>query len=415
MPEEAYAKRIVSEKIRDVFESYGYGEVITPAFEYLDLLKAKAGEEVVEQIYAFKDKAGRELGLRFEMTTPIARIVASRLDLAKPLRFYYVQPVWRYEEPQRGRWREFWQAGIELFGISEPEGDAEVVAVTFDALKAVGLKDFDIRVNDRRVVEDLVLGAGIPGDLLPSALRVLDKMDKFGEEYVVSELAKLGLREDAATSLLEKLKSGSLDIDTSTQPGREGLRRLALVVDTLKNCYGINVTVDYAIVRGLGYYTGFVFEVKAGSSEGLGSIAGGGRYDDLVSVVGGPKIPASGMAIGVERLLEALSMQGALKLDYREVDVYVIPVKKTPEILSEAVAVARELRVAGMKVVLEVSERSLSKLLEAASKRGARFAIILGERELKEGVVTVRDLHLWKEEKVARPHLYEYIRAGSST
>lgn len=244
LPEEAYVKRLVSEKIRKVFESYGYGEIITPAFEYLELLKAKAGEEVVNQIYYFKDKAGRELGLRFEMTTPIARIVASKPDLAKPIRFYYIQPVWRYEEPQRGRLREFWQAGIELFGVAGPEGDAEVVAVTYDALTESGVQEFEISVNDRRVVEDILLSNSVAQERLPDALRILDKLDKFGESYIIDEFEKIGVAREKSSQMLIKLKESRLDIELSTPEGKQGLDHLSRVVDLLKSVYGVNVKVD---------------------------------------------------------------------------------------------------------------------------------------------------------------------------
>lgn len=400
LPEEAYVKRVVCERIRKVFESYGYGEVITPAFEYLDLLKAKAGEEVVKQIYCFKDKAGRELGLRFEMTTPIARIVASKPDLAKPIRFYYIQPVWRYEEPQKGRLREFWQAGIELFGVAEPEGDAEVVAATHDALLESGLEGFYISVNDRRVVEDILITSGVAPEKLSDALRILDKLDKFGEAYVVEEFERIGVPREKSSELLGKLKESSIDLELSTPSGRQGLDHLSRVVEYLKNIYGIAVDVDYSIVRGLGYYTGFVFEVKLKKYGDIGSIAGGGRYDDLVSSLGGPRLPATGMAIGIDRLLEALQLQGQLKTGYSEVDVYIVPVAKSQGAAARAVEIARMLRAGGLKVVVDITRRSLSKSLEYASKKGSRFAIVIGEREILDNTLTVRDMNKWKEYKL---------------
>jgi histidyl-tRNA synthetase len=409
LPEEAYVKRLVSEKIRKVFESYGYGEIITPAFEYLELLKAKAGEEVVNQIYYFTDKAGRELGLRFEMTTPIARIVASKPDLAKPIRFYYIQPVWRYEEPQRGRLREFWQAGIELFGVAGPEGDAEVVAVTYDALTESGVQEFEISVNDRRVVEDILLSNSVAQERLPDALRILDKLDKFGESYIIDEFEKIGVSREKSSQMLIKLKESRLDIELSTPEGKRGLDHLSRVVDLLKSVYGVNVKVDYSIVRGLGYYTGFVFEVKPKTSSDVGSIAGGGRYDDLVSTLGGPKLPATGMAIGVDRLLEVLKLQGKPTITYNEVDVYIIPLAKKQETVAKAVEIAKKLRREGLKVIVEGTDRSLAKALEYASKKGSRFVIIIGEKELSSGTLTIRDMKEWVEHKLQEEKALEMI------
>ena len=402
LPDEAFIKREICERIRRVFELYGYGEVETPAFEHLEVLVAKAGEEVVEQIYAFKDKAGRDLGLRFELTTPIARIVASKLDMPKPIRFYYIQPVWRYEEPQRGRLREFWQAGIELIGISDPAGDAEVIAVAYESIKSTGLDRFEIRVSHRAVVEDILLSAGIPKSRLPEALRVLDKLEKKGKEYVLSELSKLGASLEAVEKALAKLTTPGSELEVVSQAGREGLKRLETIQDILENSYNVKVTLDFGIVRGLGYYTGPVFEVKTPQAGEIGSIAGGGRYDDLISSLGGPQIPATGMAIGIERLIETLELEKRTPKVPPQFDVIVIPVGDSLEVLKYAVRVANVVRrESSLRTIVEYEAKSLSKTLERASKRGARFAIIVGEKEVSQGKVNVRNLEKWSEATIA--------------
>ncbi len=405
LPEEAYRKRYVEERLRSVFERYGYGEVITPAFESLELLVAKAGEEVKEQIYWFKDKAGRDLGLRFELTTPVARIAAAKPDMPKPIRLYYIQPVWRYEEPQHGRYREFWQAGIELMGVAGAEGDAEVIAVTDRALREAGLEGFEIRVSDRRIVEDLLRSMGVPEKRMEEAFRVLDKLEKRGTDYVVEELKRLGVRGGDAKQLIDTLSSTGLDIEVRGEKGRQGLEHLRETVDILEDAYSIRVKVDYSIVRGLGYYTGLVFEVKAGGS--IGSIAGGGRYDDLISLVGGSRLPATGMAIGVDRLLAVLEEKGALP-EYKPAEIAVIPVKREVRLLVEAIKVAEKLRSRGRKVVVEYG-RSLRKALERAAAMGVRYVVIIGPRDLGEGRVTVRDLEKWSEEKVDLERIVEHI------
>lgn len=405
LPGEAYRKRYVEERLRSVFERYGYGEVITPAFESLELLVAKAGEEVKEQIYWFKDKAGRDLGLRFELTTPVARIVAAKPDMPKPIRLYYIQPVWRYEEPQHGRYREFWQAGIELMGVAGAEGDAEVIAVTDRALREAGLEGFEIRVSDRRIVEDLLRSMGVPEKRMEEAFRVLDKLEKRGTDYVVEELKRLGVRGGDAEQLIDTLSSTGLDIEVRGEKGRQGLEHLRETMDLLEDAYSIRVKVDYSIVRGLGYYTGLVFEVKAGGS--IGSIAGGGRYDDLISLVGGSRLPATGMAIGVDRLLAVLEEKGALP-EYKPAEIAVIPVKREVRLLVEAIKVAEKLRSRGRKVVVEYG-RSLRKALERAAAMGVRYVVIIGPRDLGEGRVTVRDLEKWSEEKVDLERIVEHI------
>ncbi|MEM2475701.1 MAG: histidine--tRNA ligase, partial [Thermofilaceae archaeon] len=317
LPEECRVRRKVLERLRSVFESYGYGEVVTPAFEHLELLSAKAGEEVVDQIYSFSDKAGRKLGLRFELTTPIARIVAERADLWKPVRFYYIQPVWRYEEPQRGRLREFWQAGVELIGLPGVMGDSEVVAVMVNALRKAGLTKFTVHVNDRRLIEGLLQWAGLDAERIPAALRVIDKLEKRGVEYVRSELGNMIRDSGRLSRLMEYLTSEdplSLPIDDLPPAAREGAISLRELLEELDESYGIlsYVKPDLSIVRGLDYYTSLVYETKTPLGGELGSVAGGGRYDDLIKLVGGPPLPATGMAIGVERLIEALEAEGSL-------------------------------------------------------------------------------------------------------
>lgn len=409
LPEESALKRQVEERIRAIFELYGYGEVCTPAFEHLELLVAKAGEDVVKQIYSFRDKAGRELGLRFELTTPIARIVASRLDLPKPIRFYYISPVWRYEEPQRGRLREFWQAGIELIGVEGPEGDAEVIAVAHDALRSAGLTDFEVRVNDREVVEDLVTSTGIHEHKVPDALRVLDKLERFGEDFVIKELEKLGAKNEAAQKLVERLKDGIEGFEPRSVKGERGLKRLQEILDLLRGAYQINARIDLAIVRGLGYYTSTVFEVKTSLAE-IGSVAGGGRYDDLISCLGGPRLPATGMAIGIERVLEVLKASGLAK-NRKILEVRVLPVEGGNQVLVCALRVAGELRKQGIRTVVEYSQRSLSKALEKAIRAGARFAVIIGPSEVSSGLVTLRDLEAWEEFKVPSNQVTSFIKS----
>jgi histidyl-tRNA synthetase len=317
--------------MKSVFESYGYGEVMTPAFEHLELLVAKAGEEVVDQIYAFTDKAGRKLGLRFELTTPIARIVAENLSLPKPIRFYYIQPVWRYEEPQRGRLREFWQAGVELIGVPGAPGDAEVLAVLINSLRRAGLSSFKVHVNDRRLVEALLHWLGVRPELISNALRAIDKLEKKGAEYVESELASMVSDKSRLRRFIELLGSDPLEVQLPSElpaVAMEAVDALEQLLQELEDGYGLAglARLDLSVVRGLDYYTSLVYEAKTPLGGELGSVAGGGRYDDLIQLVGGPRIPATGMAIGVERLLETLRAEGALAPRSGRSGYYVIPV-----------------------------------------------------------------------------------------
>lgn len=415
LPEESRERRVIIERIRQVFESYGYGEIITPAFEHLELLTAKAGEEVIDQIYTFTDRAGRKLGLRFELTTPIARVVTERVDLPKPVRFYYIQPVWRYEEPQRGRLREFWQAGVELIGVAGAPGDAEVVAVMINALRRVGLTRFEVRVNDRRIVEGLLEWAGVNREKVPAALRIIDKLERRGVEYVERGLSALV----SDTSRLRKLIEHLSDWDsTSAALGdlppavKQGIDALKELIEELSEGYGLSsyVKPDLSVVRGLDYYTSLVYEAKTPLGGEIGSVAGGGRYDDLIKLVGGPPLPATGMAIGLERLLEALGAEGVLSPLSSRRGTIVVPLSQ--ELRRAAIRIAEKLREANVKVTVDLTGRKIASSLETADRLGYRYAVIVGKRELESGLITLRDLGMWEERKVTMEQLVTELAGG---
>ncbi len=418
LPEDMAIRREVIEKFRRVFELYGYGEVLTPAFEYLELLEAKAGPEVKEQIYWFKDKAGRKLGLRFELTTPIARIIASRPDLPKPIRFYYIAPVWRYEEPQKGRLREFWHAGIELIGSSKVYADAEVIAVMYRALREVGLQNVIIRINDRLLAEALARKVGLkpPFD---DYFRILDKLDKQGIDGVKQLLKDFGLDSEKIELTIdfitlsgtneEKLENAMKLLGDEI---KSSIDRLNKLLDLLRGSYNIPenaLVIDFSIVRGLAYYTSLVFEATVPDVKEIGSVAGGGRYDNLIELVGGPKLPATGMAIGVERVIEALMIKGIVKKKNVNSDkVLVVPVNQ--EVYNQSVSIAELLRSHGISCEIDVLGRKLGTLLEYADKLGMRFAVIVGKRELAEKKVVVRNLVERRQEVVKIDELASYLK-----
>ncbi|MEM0240774.1 MAG: HisS family protein, partial [Candidatus Nezhaarchaeales archaeon] len=213
LPWDMIKRRFVIETIRSTFELYGFDEMETPAFEFLDVLTAKCGPEVKEQIYAFKDKAGRELGLRFDLTVPLARVVASHPDLPKPFKRYCISRVWRYEEPQSGRFREFWQADVDIVGSAKMDADAEVIAVAISCLKNLGMKNFKVRLNNRKILESIIESAGVDKELSLSVFRAIDKLDKIGPEGVKQELKKLGLTDRQTSTIMDQAsKQGSADL-----------------------------------------------------------------------------------------------------------------------------------------------------------------------------------------------------------
>ncbi|MFN3803933.1 MAG: histidine--tRNA ligase [Pyrobaculum sp.] len=395
LPQQFYALRHMEAVLCKVAESFGYRPVETPVVEHFDVLAKKAGREVINEIYFFRDKAGRELGLRFDMTVPIARVLSYSLDLPKPVRWYYFTKVFRYDEPQHGRYREFYQFGVELIGSSSPRADAEVLYLLSEALKAAGAGDFVIRLNDRRAVDRLLRELEVEPyrDVI---YRALDKKLKLARGEVVKIMTDGGVPTEKAERIYDMATESPLqdavDLMAKLDPSLAAfysrlVRYLEAAVPLEK------ITFDLSVVRGLDYYTGVVFEAFAGRYKL--AVGGGGRYDDLLQIYSGVKTPALGFAIGVERLMEAVGLQALEKpLDYY---IYIFD----ESAYQKAVAVAERLRARGHSVAIEVEERNLKDVFEYVLKLGTRHLALIGRKELERGVVKIRDLERRVEYEVA--------------
>ena len=409
-------RRFVVETIRSVFELYGYDEIETPAFEFLDVLTAKCGPEIKEQIYTFKDKAGRDLGLRFDLTVPLARVVASHPDLPKPFKRYCISRVWRYEEPQSGRFREFWQADADIVGSAKMDADAEVIVVAISCLKRLGMRNFRVRLSNRKILESIVASADVERELWLSVFRAIDKLDKVGREGVRRELERLSLTDDQISTIMMQIsKSGSLDAvekevsHVLTERGKEGFNELAEIISNLElyNCSGY-VVVDLSLARGLDYYTGPIFEVSAETNVNVGSVAGGGRYDNLIELLGGPPTPATGISLGIDRLVEVLSEANMLPTARTLTQAFVA--YTNPSLKKEAMAVAEKLRSEGIRVEVDVMGRKLDRQLKYADAKGIPYVVILGPQEVEKGVYRVRDMGARKERLVNLQELVELLK-----
>ncbi|MFP3156972.1 MAG: histidine--tRNA ligase [Caldivirga sp.] len=397
-PDKYYSLMSIARRFSTVAESFGYSAIETPALEHLEVLKAKAGEEVINEIYYLRDKAGRELGLRFDMTVPVARVLSYRRDFPRPIRLYYVSKVWRYDEPQFGRFREFYQFGVEHVGSPTVQSDAEVLALAIKALEAVNLPQLTVRVSDRRIMDQVLEKLGINA-ARDAVLRVLDKRGKVPDEELVRLLVKEGVEEGKAKYLVDLA-----GVNTPIGESIDELRRLG-ISDQLINYFeslsktlthynvADRVRLDLSIVRGLDYYTGFVFELYTDRIKL--AVGGGGRYDELLRIYSGEDVPAVGFAIGIERVMLAL---GELGDSQPPVDFYIYPMG--PEQYGVGVRIAENLRGMGFRVVLDVGKPSLRSALEYASKIRARKFIIIGRREMENNVARVRDLETWSEEDV---------------
>lgn len=373
-------------------EQFGYRRIETPAVEHFQVLALKAGEEIVNEIYYFRDKAGRELGLRFDMTVPIARVLSYRLDWPKPVRLYYFSKVWRYDEPQHGRYREFHQFGVEHVGSSDAKADAEVMVLMIRAIEAIGVKPI-VRLNDRRFMDRFLRSIGVEADPAP-IYRILDKRGKVSDEELEAALRNRGLRDEQIRKLLGLEPAHMQDAVDVIRHVDEALAVQYSRIVKMLDAWDVldRIVWDPTIVRGLDYYTGEVFEAFI---EGYRlAVGGGGRYDSLIGLYSGFEAPALGFAVGIERLLEA----AGLRVEPPRPKYYIYPVGD--DAYRTAVIVAKRLLDCGEYIVLESTPRSLSSAMDYANRLGARFFVIVGPRELSRGMVRVRDLERREEWEV---------------
>lgn len=417
LPEEMARRRWVFERIREVFENFNFQEVLTPTFEYTELFKLRSGEEVVKQLYAFQDKGGRDVSLRPDMTSSVARLYVNQFQNApKPIKWYYIANMFRYEEPQSGRYREFWQAGVELIGSDRVEADAEVIALFTQSYLAVGLEDFTVNIGDRILLDEFAKMLGVEDDI--GLMRLIDKKDKMGRDEFVGALREFGLDDDGVEKVLSLIEIKGLpdevlpkaeELFTSDKAKAE-INRLYELVDLL-DAYGVSrwVRIDLGIARGFDYYTSVVFEAIAPNDLGIGSIGGGGRYDNLIEVFGGKPTPATGFAIGIERLIPILEWKGLLPEIKLRPDVYVIPIGDEREVRKTTIEITQGLRDAGVRADIELTGRKLTKALDYAGKLGVPYVILVGKKDLEAGKVTLRDMETGEQKSIEKERAVEEI------
>lgn len=394
-PVEANLRRSIVSTIERVYQSYGFDPIDTPALEYLDVLQKKSGDEVRGQIYQVDD-----MGMRFDFTVGLARFLANT-SLPKPIKVFRSGPVWRRDEPQKGRYREFWQSDVDIIGSISERCEAELLACASDALTALGIRNFRIRLNSRTTLLDIMMKSGVPEDAVPAAIRALDKLNKIGEGGVTQELLSAGIGEDSIKLIFKAVASKKEEFVDS--------ERLMSILEHVKE-YGVKkVEIDYTLARGLDYYTGPVFEIA--TDETSVSIGGGGRYDNLLGIYGSAA-PAVGISLGVERIADLLKAERKIKEDQPSTgaQVYIAPVKD--EAYPYAIGVARTFRSLGLNVSLNLTERDLRKQLDYANSLGFRYLAVVGEKEAKSSKVTLRDMKSGKEEQLSVKDAASRIASG---
>jgi histidyl-tRNA synthetase len=406
-------RKIVENTMKRIFETYGYNEIKTPIFEDLSLFTTKSGEGIKDQIYHFQDKGGRDLALRPELTAPVARMYIKELQKTpKPVKMYYFGSCFRYERPQAGRFRQFWQFGCELIGGKSPGSEAEVISMAAHCLDELGIEDFEIHIGNLGILRNILNDANIIGEMQDQVMAVIDK----GEVEELRTLLNSIDVDDSSKELLLKLIG--MQGDSSILPDVEALincsehacNALFELENLLKSleAFGFsNYIVNLGIARGLDYYTGTVFEIYV---HGLGAqkqISGGGTYN-LIEVFGGEKVESTGFAFGFDRVMEALKKQEKTIETEPTIKVFVAPI--STDLKLKAYEIAQKLRKNNIGTEVDLVGKKLKKILSYADSNQINYVIMLGSREFEDGNVTVKYMISGEQETVEITNIEGYIK-----
>ena len=410
LPEAMIPRERLIDTARRVYRSYGFSPIDTPALEYLDILAGKGSEETDKQLYKFQDHGGRWVGLRFDLTVPLARFAAQHIaKLGTPFKRYHIATVWRGESPQHGRFREFMQCDFDTIGTRSPAADVETALVIHDLFLAIGLTDFTIQINNRMVLTGLLERLDLADRATP-VLRALDKLGKIGPDRVAEEITATAETTPQQARQIVQLSeiSGTNDevlarVDSllaGNDTGTEGAARLKEILDGVR-AVGVpddRVRLDVSIARGLDYYTGTVFETFLGAMPGIGSVCSGGRYDNLAGLYTKQELPGVGASLGLDRLLAAMEELGMVEKVSTPAPV-LIPYFDQDR-LHDYLKLAGALRAAGIGAEVFPEPKKLGQQLKYADRRGFRVALIAGENEFDSGTCRIKDLQTGTQQDV---------------
>ncbi len=387
LPPAAAGRAFLLEKIKSTLEKFGFEPLETPALEYAETLKGKYGEEE-KLIYEFEDRGRRQVALRYDQTVPLARVVAQYKNLSKPFKRYQIQPVWRAENPQRGRFREFLQVDFDTVGSSSLLADAEIISAAAKCLEEIGFKGFCIKINDRSVFNELPR----------SAISSIDKLKKIGGDGVFLELQNKGFSPGEARKILDQIKQNS------STPLIDNLFKYFENLGVSKNCFAF----DPSLARGLDYYTGAIFEIEI-DGYSAGSVGGGGRYDDLIGIFGNEKIPAVGFSFGFDRLVEA-AQEAKLIPEYTSTTKVLVTIFN-PDLVKESLSFTSNLRSAGINAEVYLdSDAKLDKQLKYAYNKKIPYVAILGPEEVEKNIVTLKDLTTGEQKKLKQAEIIKTLK-----
>jgi len=404
LPADMERRRFYEGVLRQVAQRSGFREIQTPIFEEAELFILRSGPNILNELYAFKDKGDRDLALRPEMTAPAIRSFVNNMSNdPKPIKIFYFGQCFRYERPQSGRYREFFQFGAEIIGTATPQTDAEVIATALEMIKALGLKEYRVRIGHIGILRKALSRAGVPADRMPEVLQKLDKK-LYDEAWPLME--DVGVSKDEADLIFEMTDTvGGIEV-LEKVPGEESeyMRQIVSYLEAM----GAGIPdIDLGVVRGLDYYTGMVFEAEAPVLGAEKQICGGGSYT-LSELFGGEKVFSTGFAVGFDRILLALEKEGST-YPIKKMDAYVIAV--SGETTLKAFEIVGMLRRDSISADIDLADRKMAKAMKHASSIGSRFVVIVGSEDLAKNSVTLRDMSSGEQKIVKISDLSAEIRA----
>ncbi len=427
LPADIRKRNYVIGVIKSVYESYGFEPLETPAVENLETLTGKYGEEGNQLIFKIlkrgeklnlNDKELADTALRYDLTVPFSRVVANnKNDLPKYFKRYQIQPVWRADRPAKGRYREFYQCDVDAIGSKSMVVEAELISAVSEILKRLGFDDFVLRINNRELLREILNASGIAEKLQTDALVAIDKLDKIGTEGVLKEFKERGIKDESGKKIMDLFSKLELseNIEILAELAKfignetESLQKLSQILSLSNNS---NIKIDASLARGLSYYTGAIMEINV--SDLAGSLAGGGRYDELIGMFGKEQIPACGFSIGLERIIVVMTERNMFppELQTNSADVFVTIWNE--ESIAESLKLANELRGKGLRVTVYPEADKLAKQFKYASAINIPFVCVIGDSELADGNVTVKNLANGEQETIERSEIGKYLSGKKS-
>lgn len=419
LPQQMVRRQYVIRKIVHIFEKYGFEPLETPAIELMETLGGKYGEEGDRLLYRFTDRGNREVGLRYDLTVPMARVVAMYPELPKPFKRYQIQPVWRADKPQKGRFREFYQCDVDIVGTSSMVADAEIIAIIDEVLRTLQFDNFVIRINNRKFLRSFIIAAGLPVEKEADVIRIIDKLDKIGLSGVEKELEQLQIGAEAVKHLLKILDfDGDLDETFvhaekqlgSIQEGQNAIRETKQLFEHLSH-FGVpseDIKLDLFLARGLDYYTGPIFESVVKEPK-IGSVTGGGRYDNLIGLFSRESLPAVGSSVGLERIITVMEELGMFP-DHLKTPTRVLVTVFDQTTLDFSLNLASDLRKADIPTSVYLGDAKLRGQLGYAAEKGIPIVLIAGPDEIRDKKITVKNMMSGEQTIISLPEVKETVK-----